>query len=116
MIRAAHIGVGIAGAEGVQAANSADYAIGRFHFLRRLLLVHGRWNYNRMAMCVFFSLFVALLARARACTRGGGEWRQEEAAAPRRATLLPRRLPSPSPSPAVAASCCTCFTRTRCLR
>ena len=49
MIRTAHVGVGIAGAEGVQAVNASDYSIGRFRFLQRLLLVHGRDNYNRMA-------------------------------------------------------------------
>ncbi len=41
MILASHVGVGIVGAEGVQAANASDYAIGRFKFLKRLLLVHG---------------------------------------------------------------------------
>ncbi len=41
MITAAHVGVGIAGAEGVQAANASDFAIGRFRFLQQLLLVHG---------------------------------------------------------------------------
>ena len=41
MIMASHVGVGIVGAEGVQAANSSDYAIGRFKFLKKLLLVHG---------------------------------------------------------------------------
>jgi hypothetical protein len=41
MILASHVGVGIVGAEGVQAANASDYAIGRFKFLQRLLLVHG---------------------------------------------------------------------------
>jgi P-type E1-E2 ATPase len=30
MIMEAHVGVGIAGAEGVQAANASDYAMGRF--------------------------------------------------------------------------------------
>ncbi|KXJ92109.1 P-type ATPase [Microdochium bolleyi] len=47
MISASHVGVGISGKEGLQAARVADYAIGRFRFLQRLLLVHGRWNYVR---------------------------------------------------------------------
>jgi phospholipid-transporting ATPase len=33
-----------------QAANASDYSIGRFKFLQKLLLVHGRWNYVRMSM------------------------------------------------------------------
>lgn len=39
MIQAANVGVGISGEEGLQAASASDYAIPRFHFLRRLLLV-----------------------------------------------------------------------------
>ncbi|KAI9726404.1 MAG: hypothetical protein M1834_009032 [Cirrosporium novae-zelandiae] len=38
MIQAAHVGVGISGMEGLQAARSADVAIGQFRFLRKLLL------------------------------------------------------------------------------
>lgn len=47
MIQAAHVGVGIAGEEGLQAVNSSDYAIAQFRYLKRLLLVHGHWCYHR---------------------------------------------------------------------
>eukprot|EP01065_Artemidia_motanka_P046806 TRINITY_DN717_c1_g1_i7.p1 TRINITY_DN717_c1_g1~~TRINITY_DN717_c1_g1_i7.p1 ORF type:complete len:1201 (+),score=459.37 TRINITY_DN717_c1_g1_i7:347-3949(+) len=50
MIQAAHVGVGISGMEGQQAANAADYAIGQFKSLHRLVMVHGRWNYRRLAL------------------------------------------------------------------
>ncbi|KAK0531607.1 phospholipid transporting ATPase [Tilletia horrida] len=49
MIQEAHCGVGIAGLEGAQASMSADYAIGQFRFLTKLLLVHGHWSYVRIA-------------------------------------------------------------------
>ncbi|KAF4025467.1 hypothetical protein G4228_017347, partial [Cervus hanglu yarkandensis] len=51
----AHIGVGISGQEGMQAMLSSDYALSQFRYLQRLLLVHGRWSYNRM--CKFLSYF-----------------------------------------------------------
>ena len=57
MIQAAHIGVGIAGEEGMQAVMSSDYAIAQFRFLERLLLIHGRWSYVRtssMILCFFY--------------------------------------------------------------
>lgn len=57
MIQAANVGVGIAGEEGRQAVMSSDYAIGQFRFLTRLLLVHGRWSYKRLAEmipCFFY--------------------------------------------------------------
>ena len=47
MIQEAHVGVGITGKEGLQAARTSDYSIAQFRFLLRLLLVHGRWNYIR---------------------------------------------------------------------
>ena len=47
MIQEAHVGVGIRGKEGQQAVLASDYALPRFAYLERLLLVHGRWNYNR---------------------------------------------------------------------
>ncbi|PVZ98884.1 hypothetical protein BB558_005116 [Smittium angustum] len=46
MIQEAHVGVGIAGLEGLQAARSADFSIAQFRFLRKLLLVHGLWSYR----------------------------------------------------------------------
>ncbi|XP_061503846.1 phospholipid-transporting ATPase ID isoform X6 [Anopheles gambiae] len=55
MIKAAHIGVGISGQEGMQAVLASDYSIAQFKFLERLLLVHGRWSYYRM--CKFLRYF-----------------------------------------------------------
>ena len=52
MIMAANIGVGISGQEGLQAVNASDYAIAQFSFLRRLLLVHGRFCYRRASVFV----------------------------------------------------------------
>ena len=57
MIQAAHIGVGISGLEGMQAARSADVAIGQFRFLRKLLLVHGAWSYHRVTKTTLFSFY-----------------------------------------------------------
>jgi phospholipid-transporting ATPase len=57
MIQTAHVGVGISGMEGLQAARASDYSIAQFRFLKRLLLVHGRWNYRRIAKLVVFSFY-----------------------------------------------------------
>ncbi|KAF4316299.1 hypothetical protein BBO99_00002177 [Phytophthora kernoviae] len=57
MIQSAHVGVGISGQEGMQAANSSDYAIAQFRFLSRLLLVHGRWNYVRMGELILYIFY-----------------------------------------------------------
>jgi len=61
MIKGAHVGVGIAGIEGTQAVNNADFAITEFRHLGNLLLVHGRWTYRRIAqsVCYFFYKSVA---------------------------------------------------------
>ncbi|UOH79359.1 hypothetical protein LQV05_000363 [Cryptococcus neoformans] len=57
MIQAAHVGVGISGVEGLQAARSADVAISQFRFLRKLLLVHGSWSYQRLTKLILFSFY-----------------------------------------------------------
>ncbi|KAF4655853.1 hypothetical protein FOZ61_007336 [Perkinsus olseni] len=56
MIQRAHVGVGIFGQEGYQAAGMADYAISSFKDLYRLLFYHGRWNYERNTH--FINVFV----------------------------------------------------------
>lgn len=54
---AAHVGVGIAGVEGGQAVQNADFALSQFRFLQRLLLVHGRWSYMRISLFLRYFLF-----------------------------------------------------------
>eukprot|EP00968_Pinguiococcus_pyrenoidosus_P005267 scaffold336_cov250-Pinguiococcus_pyrenoidosus.AAC.37 len=64
MIQAAHVGIGISGQEGMQAVNASDYAIAQFRFLRRLLLVHGRFNYRRVAKLTLYIFYKNLLNTA----------------------------------------------------
>jgi len=68
MIQEADVGVGIAGEEGRQAVMCSDYAIGQFRFLSRLVLVHGRWSYRRLAeMTANFFYKVRFLSSLRVC-------------------------------------------------
>lgn len=57
MIQKAHIGVGISGVEGLQAACASDYSIAQFSYLKRLLFVHGSWNYSRMSKLILYSFY-----------------------------------------------------------
>ncbi|THU89359.1 calcium transporting ATPase [Dendrothele bispora CBS 962.96] len=57
MIQAAHVGVGISGVEGLQAARSADVAISQFRYLKKLLLVHGAWSYRRLSKMILYSFY-----------------------------------------------------------
>ncbi|ORZ15669.1 hypothetical protein BCR42DRAFT_415680 [Absidia repens] len=57
MIQEANVGVGISGVEGRQAVMASDYAIAQFRFLRKLLLVHGRWSYIRTAEMIMGFFF-----------------------------------------------------------
>nr|XP_054585972.1 phospholipid-transporting ATPase IC [Nothobranchius furzeri]XP_054585973.1 phospholipid-transporting ATPase IC [Nothobranchius furzeri] len=57
MIKTAHVGVGLAGVEGGQAVQNADFALSQFRFLQRLLLVHGRWSYRRISLFLCYFLF-----------------------------------------------------------
>ena len=55
MIQQAHVGIGIGGKEGMQAVQSADYAIPQFKMLRRLILVHGYKSFRRMSKLILYS-------------------------------------------------------------
>ncbi|XP_060651447.1 probable phospholipid-transporting ATPase IA isoform X3 [Drosophila nasuta] len=57
MIQKASVGIGISGQEGLQAACASDYSIAQFRFLRRLLLVHGAWNYARISKLILYSFY-----------------------------------------------------------
>ncbi|KAM3399257.1 hypothetical protein ACQJBY_004573 [Aegilops geniculata] len=57
MIQEADIGVGISGAEGMQAVMASDVSIAQFRFLERLLLVHGHWCYSRISSMVCYFLY-----------------------------------------------------------
>lgn len=64
MIQSAHVGVGIYGKEGSQAALASDYSISQFRFLSRLLLVHGRYCYRRMTLLIFYVFYKQLAVTA----------------------------------------------------
>jgi phospholipid-transporting ATPase len=57
MIMKAHIGVGIMGKEGNQAAAYADYALPEFRSLRRLIFWHGRNFGNRVCDYICSNIF-----------------------------------------------------------
>ncbi|CAJ1061028.1 phospholipid-transporting ATPase IF [Xyrichtys novacula] len=60
MIQEAHVGIGIMGKEGRQAVRNSDYAIARFKFLAKLLLVHGHFYYIRIATLVQYFFYKTL--------------------------------------------------------
>jgi phospholipid-translocating ATPase len=57
MIQEAHVGIGIFGKEGRNAARSADFAFARFKFLKRALLVHGYLYYTRISNLVLYFFY-----------------------------------------------------------
>ncbi|VDP17522.1 unnamed protein product [Schistosoma margrebowiei] len=61
MILEAHIGFGIYGKEGRQAVRASDYAFGRFHYLKNVLLVHGHLYYQRVSLLVLYFFYKNLI-------------------------------------------------------
>ena len=60
MIQEAHVGIGIFGKEGRNAARCADFAFSKFRFLKRLLLVHGYLYYTRAGILVEYFFYINL--------------------------------------------------------
>jgi len=61
MILASHVGVGVSGREGLQAARISDYSFAQFRFLQKLLFVHGRWNYLRTGQYILATFWKEIL-------------------------------------------------------
>ncbi|XP_036687318.1 probable phospholipid-transporting ATPase IH isoform X5 [Balaenoptera musculus] len=57
MILEAHVGIGIVGKEGRQAARNSDYAIPKFKHLKKMLLVHGHFYYIRISELVQYFFY-----------------------------------------------------------
>uniref|UniRef100_A0A8D2L1R7 Phospholipid-transporting ATPase n=1 Tax=Varanus komodoensis TaxID=61221 RepID=A0A8D2L1R7_VARKO len=57
MILEAHVGIGIKGKEGRQAARNSDYAIPKFKDLKKLLLAHGHLYYVRISHLVQYFFY-----------------------------------------------------------
>lgn len=61
MIQEAHVGLGIVGKEGRQAARCADYAFANFSMLKKVLLVHGYYYTQRLALLVLYFFYKNLV-------------------------------------------------------
>ncbi|CAD8053969.1 unnamed protein product [Paramecium primaurelia] len=57
MINEAHVGVGIQGVEGTQAARAADFAISEFKHLKRLMFYYGVECSRRNALTILYIFF-----------------------------------------------------------
>lgn len=63
MIQSADVGVGLIGQEGMQAVMASDFALPRFRFLERLLLVHGHWCCKRFAGYALYIIYKNLVCK-----------------------------------------------------
>ncbi|CAH2075970.1 unnamed protein product, partial [Iphiclides podalirius] len=61
MIQEAHVGFGIFGKEGHQAARSADFAFTKFSMVKKMLLVMGHWYYQRLATLIHYFFYKNLV-------------------------------------------------------
>ncbi|KAL1766748.1 phospholipid-transporting ATPase IG isoform X2, partial [Sigmodon hispidus] len=57
MILESHVGIGIKGKEGRQAARNSDYSVPKFKHLKKLILAHGHLYYVRIAHLVQYFFY-----------------------------------------------------------
>lgn len=57
MIQLADVGIGISGKEGKQASMSSDFSLPKFHYLKRLILMHGHLTYYRLVTMILYFLY-----------------------------------------------------------
>lgn len=61
MIQEAHVGLGIVGKEGRQAALCSDYSFSNFCMLKKILLVHGHYFSYRFSLLVLYFFYKNLV-------------------------------------------------------
>ena len=61
MLNVAHVGIGIRGREGLQAARASDYSIAKFCYLKNLLFYHGREAYRRNRYLILYQFYKNIL-------------------------------------------------------
>lgn len=61
MIQEAHVGIGLYGREGMRAIQAADYGLPDFQSLWKLLFVHGRWSYMRIADMILYFYYKSVV-------------------------------------------------------
>ncbi|KRW99867.1 P-type ATPase, cytoplasmic domain N [Pseudocohnilembus persalinus] len=61
MLNEAHVGIGIKGVEGQQAARASDYSVKEFKDIRKLLFYHGRECYRRNSQIVTYNFYKNVL-------------------------------------------------------
>lgn len=57
MLTEAHVGIGIKGHEGQQAARISDFAINEFKHVKRLMMLYGRECYRKNSLLVLFTFW-----------------------------------------------------------
>jgi len=61
MIKEANVGIGLYGNEGMSASQNADFAVGEFRFIWRLLFAHGRTFYINDTLNAFYYFYKNIL-------------------------------------------------------